>query len=87
VDDHAHLRIDALNRRIEHLEGHIRRLHEHVGLAMVADRPSPLAHEVEAVQELLADGREDEALRLHRDITGLGEEESREALESLRAGF
>jgi hypothetical protein len=87
MDDHAHLRIDALHRRIEHLESHIQRLHEHVGLAFSPDRPTPLDHEVAAVRQLLAEGRENEALRLHRDITGQGETEAREALASLTAGL
>ena len=64
-----------------------RRLHEHVGLGPLPDRPAPLDHELEAVRGLLSSGREHEALQLHRDITGQGEEESREALRSLSAGF
>jgi hypothetical protein len=84
---HAHLRIDALHRRIEHLETHLRRLHEHVGLGRLPQHPAPLDHEVEAVRQLLAAGREEEALRLHRDITGQGLKESREALQSLSGGF
>lgn len=84
---HTHLRIDALHRRIEHLETHLRRLHEHVGLGRLPQHPAPLDHEVEAVKQLLAAGREEEALRLHRDITGQGLKESREALQSLAGGF
>jgi hypothetical protein len=87
VEDHAHLRIDALHRRIQQLEDHVRRLHEHAGLGPLPDRPTPLDHELEAVRGLLSSGREREALQLHRDITGQGEEESREALRSLSAGF
>jgi hypothetical protein len=87
VEDHAHARIDALVRRIQHLEDHVRHLHEHVGLGPLPASPAPLDHELQAVRGLLAEGREDEALRLHRDLTGLGEEESREALKSLTAGF
>ena len=87
MEDHAHLRIDALHRRIQQLEEHVRRLHEHAGLGPLPDRPAPLDHELEAVRGLLSSGREQEALQLHRDITGQGEEESREALRSLSAGF
>jgi hypothetical protein len=58
---HAHLRIDALQRRIEHLESHLRRLHEHVGLGRLPQHPAPLDHEVEAVKQLLAAGREEGA--------------------------
>jgi hypothetical protein len=87
VEDHAHLRIDALHRRLQQLEDHVRRMHEHVGLGPLPDRPAPLDHELKAVRGLLASGREQEALQLHRDITGQGEEESREALRSLSAGF
>ena len=87
VEDHAHLRIDALHRRLQQLEDHVRRMHEHVGLGPLPDRPAPLDHELEAVRGLLASGREQEALQLHRDITGQGEEESREALRSISAGF
>lgn len=83
----AHLRIDALQRRIEHLESHLGRLHEHVGLGRLPQHPAPLDHEVEAVRQLIAAGRKEEALRLHRDITGQGLKESREALESLPGGF
>ena len=65
----------------------MRRLHEHVGLGPLPERPAPLDHEIETVRKLLSEGREDEAMRLHRDLTGQGEEESREALKSLSAGF
>jgi len=34
---------------------------------------------------LLAERREEEALRLHRDVTGHGRQESRDALKSLSA--
>jgi Arc/MetJ family transcription regulator len=44
-------------------------------------------HEIDAVRGLLTEGREEEALRLHRDLTGQGREESREALRSLAAGL
>ncbi len=83
----AHLRIDALHRRIEHLETHLRHLHEHVGLGRLPQHPAPLDHEIEAVKQLLAAGREEEAVRLHRDITGQGLKETREALQSLPGGF
>jgi hypothetical protein len=49
--------------------------------------PAPLDHEVEAVRQLIAAGREEEALRLHRDITGHGLKESREAVQGLPGGF
>ena len=87
MDEHAQLRIDALHRRLAQLEDHVRRLHEHVGLGPVPERPAPLDHEVGAVRGLLAEGREEEALRLHSDLTGQGLEESRDALRSLTAGF
>ena len=87
VEDHAHARIDALHRRIQQLEDHVRHLHEHVGLGPLPERPAPLDHELEPVRKLLSQGREEEALQLHRDLTGQAEEESREALSSLRAGF
>ena len=86
-DDHAHLRIDALHRRIQHLEEHLRRIHEHVGLGPMPERPSPSNHETEGVQRLLSEGKEEEALQLHRDLTGQGLEEARAALEQLRGGF
>jgi hypothetical protein len=87
MDDHAHLRIDALHRRLQHLEDHIERMHEHLGLGPVPERPAPMDHEIDAVRGLLAEGREEEALRLHRDLTGQGREESREALRSLAGGL
>jgi hypothetical protein len=83
---HAHLRIDALHQRIEHLEAQLRHVHEHVGLGLPPERPAPLGHEVEAVRRLLADGHKEEALRLHRDLTGQGVRESQEALQSLLGG-
>ena len=83
---HAHARIDALLRRIRHLEDHVRHLHEHVGLPM-AEQPDPLDHELDPVRRLLAEGKEAEAVSLHRDLTGSGEEASREAIASLNAGF
>ena len=87
MEDHAHLRIDALHRRLQQLEDHVRRLHEHVGLGPLPERPAPLEHELQTVRTLLSQGREEEAVRLHRDLTGQGEEESREALRSLSAGL
>lgn len=87
VQETTHLRIDALHRRIEHLEEHLRRLHEHVGLGPLPERPAPTAGEVETVKQLLREGKEEEALRLHRDLTGQGREEAHAAMESLRAGF
>lgn len=72
---------------MQHLEDHLRRLHEHVGLGPLPERPAPLDHEIHAVRRLLSEGREEEALQLHRDLTGQGEEESREALSSLAAGL
>jgi hypothetical protein len=85
--DHAHLRIDALHRRIEELESQLGRVYEHVGLGRLPEHGAPLDHEVEAVRQLLAAGREEEALQLHRDVTGQGLEESRAALRSLAGGF
>lgn len=85
--DHTHVRIDALHRRIEYLEDHLRRLQEHVGLGPLPERPAPLDHEIDLVRRLLAEGREEEALRLHLDLTGQGITESREALKSLSAGL
>ena len=87
LDDHTHARIDALHRRVQHLEEHLQRLHEHIGLGPLPERPAPLDHEVGIVRQLLAEGREEEALRLHRDLTGQGTEESRETLRSLSAGL
>ena len=86
VEDHTHLRIDALHERIKHLEEHLRRIHEHVGLGPLPQRPTQLDHEYEPVRRLLAEGREEEALQLHRDLTGQGEGEAREALKSIQAG-
>jgi len=87
VDDHVHVGIDALHRRVQHLEDQLRRVHEHVGLGPLPERPAPLDHEVDLVRQLLAEGREEEAPRLHRDLTGQGMDESREALKSLVAGL
>lgn len=87
VEDHAHARIDALHRRIGHLEDRVRRVHEHVGLGPMPERPAPLDHELEPVRRLLSQGREAEAVQLHRDLTGQAEEQSREALRSLTAGL
>ena len=87
MEDHAHARIDALHKRIHELEDLVRRLHEHVGLGPMPERPAPLDHELEPIRGLLQQGREQEALQLHRDLTGQAEEESREALRSLGAGF
>lgn len=87
ADEHTHLRIDALRRRVQHLERELARVHEHLGLAPPPERPTPSDHEVDAVRDLLAEGRETEALRLHRDLTGQGDDEARDALESIRAGM
>ena len=87
ADDHAHLRIDALRRRIDHLEQQLAHVHVHLGLGPVPERPTPEDHEVSAVRSLLAAGQENEALQLHRDLTGQGDVEARETLESLRAGL
>ena len=38
---HAHLRIHAVHRRVEHLETHLRRLHEHVGLGRLPQHRLP----------------------------------------------
>jgi hypothetical protein len=87
VPDPTSLRLDALHRRLRQLEEHIARMHQQLGLGDVPERPAPLGHEVAAVAELLSEGREEEALRLHRDLTGQGDLESRQALESIRAGL
>ncbi|MBI5103731.1 MAG: hypothetical protein HZB46_01845 [Solirubrobacterales bacterium] len=87
MTEEAHLRIDALHRRIQHLEDHLRQIHEHVGMGPMPERPAPAVEETEGVRRLLAEGKEQEALRLHRDLTGQGNEEARAALEQLRGSF
>jgi hypothetical protein len=86
ADDTNELHLQALRHRVHQLEQELARIREHIGLAL-PDRPSPAEHEVQAVRDLLAAGEEEEALRLHRSLTGQGDAESRETLESLRAGF
>ena len=87
MDEHTHLRLQALHRPVEQLEDDLRRLHEHVGLGRVPDRSAATDQEIAAVRQLLAEGREEEALRLHRDLTGQGTDETQKVLESLRAGL
>lgn len=87
MDEHAHLRLQALHRRVQHLEDELGRLHEHIGLDRLQERSAPTDQEVEAVRRLLAEGQEQEALRLHRDLTGQGTDEAQQTLESLRAGL
>ena len=58
-----------------------------VGLGRVPDRSSATDQEIAAMRQLLAEGREEEALRLHRDLTGQGTDETQKVLESLRAGL
>ena len=86
ADDTTELHLQALRHRVHRLEQDLARLREHVGLAL-PDRPTPAEHEVQAVRSLLAAGEEEEALRLHRSLTGQGDEESRDVLESMRAGL
>ena len=87
MDEHTHLRLQALHRRVQHLEDDLRRLHEHVGLGRVPDRSAATDQEIAAVRQLLAAGREEEALQLHRDLTGQGTDETEKVFESLRAGL
>ena len=46
-----------------------------------------IADHEEQVKHLLREGKEQEALQLHRDLTGMGVEEAEEMLASLRAGL
>jgi len=85
-DDTTALHLEALRHRVHQLEQELARMREHIGLAL-PDRPAPEEHEVQAVRNLLAAGEEEEALRLHRSLTGQGDLESRDVLESMRAGL
>jgi hypothetical protein len=51
------------------------------------ERPAPGDDEVAGVRRLLSEGREQEALRLHLDLTGQGVDEVQDVFESLRAGL
>lgn len=81
------MRITALRNRIQQLEEHLARIHEHVGLGPLPERPAPGDHEVATVERLLDEGREEEALELHRDLTGQGTMEVTRVFESERAGL
>jgi hypothetical protein len=86
-DDHTHLRIAGLRNRIQHLEQHLARIHEHVGLGPLPERPAPGQNEVATVRRLLAEGKEQEALELHQDLTGQGTLENFDVFYSERAGL
>ena len=86
-DDTVHLRLDALHRRLRYIEQTLEQLHARLGLGPMPERPAPGDDETEGVRRLLSEGREQEALRLHLDLTGQGVEEVQDVFESLRAGL
>ena len=86
-DATVHLRLDALQRRLRHIEQTLEHMHDRLGLGPMPARPAPGDDEVEGVRRLLSEGREQEALRLHLDLTGQGVEEVQDVFESLRAGL
>lgn len=84
MDDFAHAQIDALKRRVEDLERHLRTVYEHLGLD--ASAIAPARAEVDpALAAMLRDGHMVQAIKHYAGVHGVDLMSAKVAIERIHS--